>query len=204
MQVYFGTTKPLSWYSFGKFKRRWYLKIYKDVTISTMTLFALSYFLRRWCLRFGIKLANAMEWLPRIFSASLSIPCFHPCNLSHEYLPNECFIKPLSSSHHLFHGHHLYRKGLQFCFFATNKEIGTQQSFLQKKHGTLVQCYPRRAKILAASRNFCKNFFSANLRWALFWVLPSGCQPAQLERCQGGGHSLVSLDASEISIFFPN
>lgn len=95
-------------------------------------------------------------------------------------------------------------KGCNFVFFATNKEIGTRQSFLQKKHGTLVQCYPRWAKNLAASRNFCKNFFSANLRWALFWVLPSGCQPAQLERCQGGGHSLVSLDASEISIFFPN
>ena len=155
MQVYFGTTKPLSWYSFGKFKRRWYLRIYKDVTISTMTLFALSYFLRRWCLRFGIKLANVMEWLPRIFSASLSIPCFHPCNLSHEYLPNECFIKPLSSSHHLFHGHHLYRKGLQFCFFATNKEIGTRQSFLVLWCNVILAGL----KILLPAETFVRTFF---------------------------------------------
>ena len=152
-----------------------------------MTLFALSYFLRRWCLRFGIKLANAMEWLPRIFSASLSIPCFHPCNLSHEYLPNECFIKPLSSSHHLFHGHHLYRKGLQFCFFATNKEIGTRQSFLQKKHGTLVQCYPRWAKNLAASRNFCKNFFFSKFTLSTFFSTSIGLPAGTIRTLPRGG-----------------
>ena len=73
-------------------------------------------------------------------------------------------------------------KGCNFVF--CNKQRNRYSAII---FGTLVQCYPRRAKNLAASRNFCKNFFSANLRWALFWVLPSGCQPAQLERCQGGG-----------------
>ena len=201
MQVYFGTTKPLSWCSFGKFKRRWYLKIYKDVTISTMTLFALSYFLRRWCLRFGIKLANAMEWLPRIFSASLSIPCFHPCNLSHEYLPNECFIKPLSSSHHLFHGHHLYRKGLQFCFRNRYSAIifATKKNMVLWCNVILVGL-----KILLPAGTFVRTFFQQI--YVEHFLSTSIGLPAGTIRTlpRGGGHSLVSLDASEISIFFPN
>ena len=92
-------------------------------------------------------------------------------------------------------------KGCNFVF--CNKQRNRYSAIIFAKKNMVLWCNVILVglKILLPAGTFVRTFFSANLRWALFLVLPSGCQPAQLERCQGGGHSLVVRRLWNIHIF---
>lgn len=73
-------------------------------------------------------------------------------------------------------------KGCNFVF--CNKQRNRYSAII---FGTLVQCYPRRAKNLAASRNFCKNFFFSKFTLSTFFSTSIGLPAGTIRTLPRGG-----------------